>query len=78
MKYCDTITVGRVVPSAPRRAEDSPPYQSWLRCDCGGFLDGLGKGQFDTGEIERRKDIRMRCIFEIRNQSKSQQRMEQE
>ena len=30
MKYCDTITVGRVVPNAPRRAEDSPPYQCCL------------------------------------------------
>ena len=28
MKYCDTTTVTRVVPNAPRRAEDSPPYQS--------------------------------------------------
>ena len=42
------------------------------------FLFLLGKGQFDAGEIERRKDIRMRCIFEIRNQPKSQQRMKQE
>ena len=25
MKYCDTISVGHVVPNAPRRAEDSPP-----------------------------------------------------
>ena len=30
MKYCATITVGRVVPNAPRRAEDSPPYQCCL------------------------------------------------
>ena len=51
MKYCGTTTVGRVVPNAPRRAENSPPYQSSQhiiaeaiaaregqrpRCPCGG------------------------------------------
>ena len=30
MKFYDTITIGRVVPNATRRAEDSPPYQRCL------------------------------------------------
>ena len=51
-----------------RRAGDSPPYRSRLRCNCGGFFDRLGKGQFDAGEVERRKDIRMRGVFKVGDQ----------
>ena len=51
-----------------RRAGDSPPYRSRLGRDRGSFLDLLGEGELDAGKIERRENVRMRCIFEIGDQ----------
>ena len=44
------------------------PYRSRLGRDRGSFLDLLGEGELDAGKIERREDVRMRCIFEMGDQ----------
>ena len=53
-----------------RRAGGSPPYHSRSRCNRLRFLDLLSKGQLDAGEVERRKDIRMRGVFKVGDQRK--------
>ena len=54
-----------------RRTGDSPPYRSQLRGHRGGLFDLLGEGQFNAGEVERREDIRMRGVFKVGDQRRS-------
>ena len=50
----------------------------WSRRDRLSFLYLLGKGQFDAGEIKRRKDIRMRCVFKIGDQRRGDKTVDQD